>query len=360
MDISLAYLTLNHAKGLGPRKIKTLVETLGSAKAVLESSPETLATVEGIGPVIIKAIQEAKQSDWTKQELERAHKLGVALIHLEHPSYPELLKHIYDPPSLLYVHGDLPQYSKAIGIVGTRDASQHALYFTKQLATDLAKAKVIVTSGLALGIDTAAHQGAVSVENGQTIAVLGSGVDVIYPRQNQKLAEIILKGHGAIISEYPLQTQPSPTNFPGRNRIINGLSQGVVVVEAGEKSGALITSDYALEEGRTVFAVPGRISDPKSKGTLSLLKQGAVLLESAQDIFNEFSWGQNPSEPSIELSTQDSVIVKAIQKLESALLDDLQSSIGISTSELVSHLMMLELRGLIKCAGGRYIALIKA
>ena len=257
-----------------------------------EASSETLSTVEGIGPVIIKAIQEAKQSDWAEKELESAHKLGVSLIHLEHPEYPELLKHIYDPPSLLYLQGTLPTQTKTIGIVGTRDASQHALYFTKQLATDLVKANVTVASGLALGIDTAAHQGAVSIENGQTIAVLGSGVDVIYPRQNQKLAEKIIESHGAIISEYPLQTQPSPTNFPGRNRIINGLSQGVVVVEAGEKSGALITSDYAAEEGRVVFAVPGRVSDPKSKGTLGLLKQGAVLLKSPK-IFLMNSLGVN-------------------------------------------------------------------
>ncbi len=360
MDISLAYLTLTHAKGLGPRKIKTLVDTLGSAKAVLESDPQTLSTVEGIGPVIIKAIQEAKQSDWPEKELERANKLGVSLIHLEHPDYPDLLKHIYDPPSLLYMQGTLPTQTKAIGIVGTRDASQHALYFTKQLATDLVKANVTVASGLALGIDTAAHQGAVSINDGQTIAVLGSGVDVIYPRQNQKLAEMILNGHGAIISEYPLQTQPSPTNFPGRNRIINGLSQGVVVVEAGEKSGALITSDYAAEEGRVVFAVPGRVNDPKSKGTLSLLKQGAVLLESAQDIFNEFSWGQTTVAPALNLSGQESLIVNIIQRLESALLDDLQLATGIPTAELLSGLMMLELKGIVKSVAGRYITLIKA
>jgi DNA processing protein len=364
VDLRLAYLTLTHAKGLGPRKIKILVDTLGGARAVLESSPEALFGVEGIGPVIVKAILEAKQSNWPEQELGRADKLEVQIMYLEHPDYPEILKHIYDPPSILYMRGNLPTNPRAIGIVGTRNASHHALHFTQQLAKDLAEANVTVVSGLALGIDSAAHQGAVSVtpvsvNQGQTIAVLGSGVDVIYPRQNQKLAEKILDGHGAIVSEYPLGTQPAPTNFPGRNRIINGLSQGVVVVEAGEKSGALITSDYALEEGRTVFAVPGRVGDAKAKGTLGLLKQGAVLLESAQDIFNEFSWGNKPSpQPQLDLSAQEALIIKAIQALDSPLLDDLQSATSLPASELLPCLMMLELKSLVKATGGRYTLLI--
>jgi DNA processing protein len=359
VDVALAYLTLTHAKGLGPRKIKTLVDTLGSAKAVLESTSSELAKVEGIGPVIIRAIEEAKQSTWAEQELTRAEKLGVQMIHLEHPDYPELLKHIYDPPSVLYVRGTLPKQSKAIGIVGTREATPHAMSLTQQLAKDLAQANVTVVSGLAVGIDTAAHQGAVN-SDGQTIAVLGSGVDVIYPRQNQKLSEQIINGHGAVVSEYPLGTQPSPTNFPGRNRIINGLCQGVVVVEAGEKSGALITSDYALEEGRTVFAVPGRVGDAKAKGTLNLIKQGAVLLESAQDIFNEFSWNTTPSSPiQLELSEHESLILKSIQQDDSVLLDNIQIATQLTISELTSTLMMLELKGIVKNVGGRYIALAK-
>lgn len=360
MDPTLVYLTLTHTKGLGPRKIKLLVDTLGSAVAVLESTPTELSTIEGIGPVIIQSIQEAKQNNWAEQEWTRAEKLGVQLIHLEHPDYPELLKHIYDPPTVLYVRGKLPNHSKAIGIVGTREATTYAIAFTQHLAKDLVQADVTVVSGLAIGIDTAAHQGAVS-SNGQTIAVLGSGVDVIYPRQNQKLAEHIIAGHGAIISEYPLSTQPSPTNFPGRNRIINGLCQGIVVVEAGEKSGALITSDYALEEGRTVFAVPGRVGDAKAKGTLNLIKQGAVLLESAQDIFNEFSWNNVLSSPAqLELSEKESLILKSIQQHDAALLDDVHFATQLTISELTSALMMLELKGLIKNAGGRYIALTKA
>jgi DNA processing protein len=359
MDATLAYLTLTHTKGLGPRKIKMLVDSLGSAKAVLEASDLELSTIDGIGPAIVQAIQEAKQKPWARQEFTKAENLGVQIIHLEHPDYPELLRHIYDPPSVLYVRGNLPAAHKSIGIVGTREATPYAMSFTHQLAKALVQANITVISGLAIGIDTAAHQGAVN-NNGQTIAVLGSGVDVIYPRQNLKLSEQILNGHGAIISEYPLGTQPSPTHFPGRNRIINGLSQGVVVVEAGEKSGALITSDYALEEGRTVFAVPGRVGDAKAKGTLNLIKQGAVLLESAQDIFNEFSWTNTPSQSvALELSENEKLILKSIQTHDSALLDDIQTATQLTISELTSTLMMLELKGIVKHAGGRYFALTK-
>lgn len=359
MDLTLAYLTLTRTRGLGPRKIKTLIDTLGSASTVLEASPNELADIEGIGPTIMKAIQEAKQSDWAEKEYDRAQKLGIEIIHLEHPDYPELLKHIYDPPSVLYLRGHMPKSSRAIGVVGTRDASPYALQLTQTLARDLVQADITVVSGLATGIDTAAHQGAL-LGQGQTVAVLGSGVDVIYPRQNQKLAEDIQHGHGAIISEYALGTPPSPTNFPGRNRIINGLCQGIVVVEAGEKSGALITSDYAAEEGRTVFAVPGRVGDHRAKGTLGLIRQGATLLESAQDILNEFGW-HTSAHPTVapELSTHQRLIIQSIETLEHALLDDIHMATQITVPELLSELMMLELNGIVKNVGGRYTILIK-
>lgn len=217
----------------------------------------------------------------------------MSIVHYEHPHYPESLKAIYDPPTLLYVRGNLPELKgvepRAAGNVGTRNASDYALRLTKDLARDLAAQNVAVISGLALGVDSAAHRGALETKGGQTVAVLGSGLDVIYPRQNQGLAKKISEGHGAIVSEYPLGTGPKASHFPGRNRIINGLSKGGVV-EAGQKSGALITADFVLSEGRTLFAVPGRVGDPRSSGTLSLLKQGAVLVQDASDILNELGW----------------------------------------------------------------------
>jgi DNA processing protein len=360
-ETTLAYLTLLSAKGLGSRRIKMLLEHFGSALTILEADKRAIAEVEGFGDVTIQAIEEAKRKDWADKELERANNLNIQLVHFEDERYPKALKQIYDPPPLLYVRGTLPTSERAIGIVGTRDASDYAMKFSETLAQNLANANVTVVSGLALGIDSAAHRGAVNVEQGQTIAVLGSAVNVIYPKQNEVLAKRIEEGHGAIISEYAIGTGPTATNFPGRNRIINGLSKGVVVVEAGEKSGALITSDYALEEGRTVFAVPGRVSDSKAKGTLNLLKQGAVLVQSAEDILNEFTWTSQATPkdtPTVQLSAIEEKIVSSVKKLGNPLLDDLLSVTELPISELIKTLTLLELKGVVKTLpGGRYTCL---
>jgi DNA processing protein len=357
-DTTLAYLTLLCAKGLGPRKIKLLLEHFGTATTILEADKQALSEVEGFGTITIQAIEEAKNKDWAEKELERTKKLNIQLVHFESEEYPQPLKQIYDPPPLLYVRGTLPTSDRAVGIVGTRDATDYAMRFSEALARDLATANITVVSGLALGIDSAAHLGAVNLENGQTVAALGSGVDIIYPKQNQLLAKKIEEGHGAVISEYPIGTGPTATNFPGRNRIINGLSKGVVVVEAGEKSGALITADYALEEGRTVFAVPGRVGDSKAKGTLNLLKQGAVLVQSVDDILNEFGWtGQGISKdtPTIQLSGVEEKVVSALKHFGNPLLDDLLSTTELPVSELLKTLTLLELKGIVKqLPGGRY------
>jgi DNA processing protein len=360
-ETTLAYLTLLSAKGLGPRRIKMLLEHFGSALTILEADKQALSNVEGFGTVTIRALEEAKKNDWAEKELGRAEKLNIQLLHFESEQYPNALRQIYDPPPLLYVRGTLPTSEHAIGIVGTRDASDYAMKFTEELARDLSNANVTVVSGLALGIDSAAHRGAVSAEHGQTIAVLGSAVNIIYPKQNEALARRIEESHGAILSEYPIGTGPAATNFPGRNRVINGLSKGVVVVEAGEKSGALITSDYALEEGRTVFAVPGRVGDTKAKGTLSLLKQGAVLVQSVDDILNEFGWTSGTKindAPTLQLSAVEEKIVSAIRKFSNPLLDDLLSATELPVSELLKTLTLLELKGVVKTLpGGRYSCL---
>lgn len=290
-----AHLTLMRVPGLGPRKIKGLLEHFGSAESVLEADAPALAEVEGIGPKLVGSILEPRDVPWVERELARAERLGVHILPLMHPDYPNALCNIYDPPTVLYVRGALPETLlsdlgevRAVGIVGTRDASPYALELCKEMARGLAETGMTVISGLALGVDSAAHSGALEAESGTAVAVLGSGVDVLYPRQNAGLAKRIVEGRGAVVSEYPIGTEPHAKNFPGRNRIISGLSRGVVVVEAGERSGALITADYALEEGRTVFAVPGCVGDPKASGTLSLLKQGAVLSGSAEDVLQEF------------------------------------------------------------------------
>ena len=368
MDALRASLLLSLTPGLGPRKIKTLTEHLGGAQAVWEAGAEALSRVEGVGPKLVGALLEArastKFSDEIEKELARAERLGVSLLHLEHPEYPDPLRQIYDPPPVLYVRGALPvavAKMKAIGVVGTRNASPYALELSRTFSQDLARAGVTVVSGLALGVDSAAHKGAVQTEGGQTVAVLGSGVDVIYPRQNQRLVEEILDGRGAVVSEYRIGSGPRATNFPGRNRIINGLSKGVLVVEGGLKSGALITAEFALEEGRTIFAVPGRVGDAKAEGTLALLKQGATMVQGAPDILQEFGWheAERNAIPTTSLDEPQRVLVQAIQEHGSPLLDDLIAATGRPAPELLPTLMLLELQGVIKTLpGGRYVSLL--
>ena len=359
----LPYLTLKCARGAGPRKLKVLLEHFGSADAVLSADAKALLEIEGVGPSLVRALNEAKSSIWPKEELARVQALGLSLLHLNSPLYPESLRAIYDPPTLLYVRGELPEFNsvtpRSVGVVGTRGASEYALHFTKTLAQALAEAKVTVVSGLALGVDSAAHRGSLLPPHGKTIAVLGSGVDVVYPKQNRDLAKKIASGRGAVVSEYPVGTRPDARNFPGRNRIINGLSRGVVVVEAGNKSGALITADYALEEGRTVFAVPGRVGDPRSSGTHKLLKQGARLIENAQDIFDEFAWTQASSPKAPDLNELETALVKRIQDLGEPLLDDLNGGDPTRTPAVLTQLAVLELKGVVKqLPGGRYACLV--
>ncbi|MCA9835512.1 MAG: DNA-processing protein DprA [Trueperaceae bacterium] len=363
MQETLAFLTLKAAKGLGPRKTKLLVQAFGSASNVLAADTVALSQVEGVGPNLIAAIQEAKSSSFPEKEWARVENLKLSLLHLLDPGYPEALRAIYDPPSLLYVKGSLPAYEgmqpRSLGVVGTRDASDFALAFTEHLSEELASRQVVINSGLALGVDTAAHKGA--LKTGATVAVLGSGVDFIYPAQNRTLAGQIVERGGAIISEYAIGSRPTATNFPGRNRIINGLSSGIVVVEAGEKSGALITADYALQEGRQVCAVPGRPGDARASGCHKLLKQGALLVDNVTDILDEFNWHDQTNltaQNLPDLNSFESRVFEHIQKQEPSL-DQLVDNLNEPVSSLLPVLTMLELKGLIKMqANGRYMSLM--
>ncbi len=355
-----ATLTLTRCRGLGPRRIKLLLERFGGAEAVLNAAQGELLEVEGIGPGALAGLPAARGDAWAGEELARAKRLGVAVLALEDEAYPASLKGIYDPPPVLYVRGELPDLgleARSIGVVGTRDASPYALALSKSLAEGLAASGVTVVSGLALGVDSAAHAGAILPPAGRTVAVLGSGVDVIYPQQNASLAREILAGRGAVVSEQPLGGGPKPGNFPGRNRIITGLSRGVLVVEAGEKSGALITADFALEEGRVVFAAPGRVGDPRAKGTLELLRQGALLVQEAGDILAEFGWagGAVPKKARPKLSADQERLLEHLERLGSPLLDDLLAATGESLTDLLAQLTRLELLGLVQMLpGGRY------
>ena len=362
-------LILSLTPGLGARKIKSLIEHFGDAKKVLAANAKELREVEGIGPRIIQALQENKVSEKADEELARAKKLGINILALSDSNYPECLRQIYDPPPLIYIKGKLPETLnksfdkvRSIAVVGTRNASEYALSFSRTLGEVLAKVGVIVVSGLALGIDGAAHQGTTTVKGGKTLAVLGSGVDIIYPYRHKALSEKIIAGYGAVISEYPIGTSPNAQNFPGRNRIICGLARGVVVVEGNKKSGAMITANYALEEGRTVFAVPGRAGDNRAAGVLDLLKQGAVLVESAQDVLNEFNWDEvieTNTSPLEDLQEPAKSIALIIKSRESSLLDDIMSATGKEAGEVLPVLTLLELKSIIKrLPSGRYISLL--
>lgn len=367
--VTRAYLTLALTPGLGPRRIKLLIEHFGDAERVYQADLGALRQVDGIGPKLAEAIDRARHSTAPEAELRKAALLRARILPLSHPDYPEILRQIYDPPPVLYVRGELPRQLsgppaqvRAVGVVGTRNATAYGLELTRTLSRELAAAGVVIVSGLALGIDTAAHQGALAAPEGATVAVLGSGVDVIYPRQNQGLAQRLLAAGGAVVSEYPIGTGPRAENFPGRNRIIAGLSRGVLVVEGGKKSGAMITADYAIEQGRTVFAVPGRVGDPAAEGTLELIRSGALVTLSAADILGEFGWtgpGDGGAAPPA-LDEAEQALVTVIQSLGSPLLDEVMVQTGLSAAELLPRLTLLELKGVIRSVpGGRYICLLR-
>lgn len=348
----LALLTLKFTAGLGPRRIEALRRHFGTAQAALRASLGELREVEGLDARSVAAIGQPKAAEQAATELERVRRLGVTLLGRGLSGYPQALEALSDPPPVLWVRGDtgalssLETVPRAVGIVGTRAASPHALSLARSLAGDLAGAGVTVISGLARGIDTAAHLAALEA-GGVTLGVLGSAVDVIYPRENHDLAARM-----TLLSEYPLGTPPAQHHFPSRNRLIAALSAGIVVVEGERKSGSMITATHALECGRTVFAVPGRAGDPRAAGPHALIRDGAVLTESAQDILSELGWGQVQPAAAADLPPEQARVLGALTT--PATLDDLQAATGLSLPELQTALVMLQLLGLVHEVGGRW------
>lgn len=280
----LYWLALTRLPGIGGRRWKWLLEQFGSAKAIWEASPAALQKTLGIGPGLVKAILRARAEFDALAEEERLWRLGVRVLLLPDPAYPPLLRHLPDPPPTLYVRGAMASFEQPpVAVVGTRQASAVGLRVARQLAQDLARAGLTVVSGLARGIDGAAHRGALEAPDGRTIAVLAGGLDRIYPPEHLALAEEVA-ARGLLLSEYPPGVEVRGGNFPARNRIISGLCAAVVVVEAGEKSGALITAGFAADQGREVFAVPGDVTRWQTRGTNLLIKDGARVALSAADV----------------------------------------------------------------------------
>ena len=283
---SLKYwIALRAVEEVGCVGFRTLLAAFGSPESVFRAPASTLQVIPGIGPKTADHIRSFSDWEMAEREVARCGKLGVAIVTCEDPFYPVNLLNIYDYPPFLYVLGSLCANEIGVAIVGSRLASAFGKYITEKLSRELAMQGITVVSGLARGIDSAAHRGALAGK-GRTIAVLGCGLDVLYPPENESLAAEIA-AHGALVTEFPFRTPPNAPNFPARNRIISGIALGVVVVEAGEKSGSLITARIASEQGRSVFAVPGAIESAGSRGTNRLIKQGAKLIENVEDILEE-------------------------------------------------------------------------
>jgi DNA processing protein len=280
--LSLPWLTLAMTPGLGATRARRLVDHFGGAEAVLRASLTELEAA-GLQAVSAQSLGTGKSVELAQEELARAASGGVNIVALGAPAYPQRLKEIYDPPLVLYVRGNAAAISlPGIAVVGTRHPTPYGTGMAERLACDLAVRGLTIISGMARGVDTAAHRGAIAAK-GKTVAVFGTGIDVIYPKENNRLSEQILGFGGALVSEFPIGTFAAPQNFPIRNRIISGMSAGVLVVEAAEYSGTRITARCALEQNRDVYAVPGNVTTKNSWGPNTLIKQGAKLVATWED-----------------------------------------------------------------------------
>jgi len=359
-EVDRAALLLALILGVGPRTRRKLVECFGAPAAVLRATKSQLYNVPGIGAVLSARILEAALSNDVDEVLQVCSKHAIRILLDDDTHYPTLLREIADPPGVLFAAGALSESDqRAVAIVGTRHATPYGLRQSQRLAMELAQAGFTVVSGLARGIDAAAHRGALAA-GGRTIAVLGGGLLRLYPPEHAELAYEIQQ-HGAVLSEaHPLRP-PSSGNFPQRNRVITGLSLGVVVVEAGTRSGALISAHHALEQGREVFAVPGSIECPVARGCHQLLREGAKLVESVDDIVEELtmlservreSRGQLfASAPPAELNEREWSVWQHLSDLPTPI-DDLIIATGLPTAQVLATLSTLEMRRIIRRVGG--------
>ena len=354
----LAWLALSKLPGIGGKRCMDLVEYFGSAPRVLDCSDRW---EEVLGAATArKARSEGIDWSWAEKQLAHLERLGGHLLTPEDERYPYHLRQIHQLPPVLFVLGEIPSAMPCVALVGTRRATSYGIDMARRLAGDLARAGVCVVSGLARGIDGAAHQGALDA-GGQSVAVLGCGADVVYPAEHAKLYRA-LQQNGAVISEFPMGSSPEPGSFPRRNRIISGLSLGVVVVEAPARSGALLTTNYAAEQDREVFAVPGDVRRGQSAGCHALLRDGAKLVESVGDVLEELdayvapaAGPPTPPAPEIELAARESQVLALLDGGEQHV-DALSTAAGLAPSVLLGALLKLELVGLVAQRPGKHFA----
>jgi DNA processing protein len=344
--------------GLAARRLNALLDQYGSPEALLAAPPGQLAAAPGMTAAAAERLLDPEAAQ-VEDDLRLMEQHGISIRARLDADYPPLLRQIFDPPALLYVRGTLGEGDRcAVGLVGSRRCSGYARMMAERLARDLADAGVTVVSGLARGVDTAAHQGALA-GGGRTIAVLGCGLGRIYPPENRGLAERIA-ATGAVVSEFPVTAEPDAWHFPARNRIISGWCQGVCIVEAPTNSGALITAEFAVEQGRDVFAVPGQVTDPRSRGAHALIRDGACLVEDADDILSALGVLTATAHPQLTLPdpalTEDEQAILKLLGPQPRTMDDLIAESGLPTARVSAALMLLEMKGQARrCAGTSYV-----
>lgn len=364
------WLALALTEGLGPARIRKLIEHYGTAAQVFQANLTELEAT-GMRAVSAQALTSGKSLELAHDEFARAAQGNARIISLSDPEYPSRLEEIYDPPVILYVKGSVELLSQpGIAVVGTRHPTPYGSGMAERLAIDLASRGLVIISGMARGIDTASHRGAIAAK-GKTVAVLGTGIDVMYPKENTRLAEQFLALGGAVVSEFPLGTSPVPQNFPIRNRIISGMSVGVLVVEAAEYSGTRITSRCALEQNRDVYAVPGNVTNKNSWGPNTLIKQGAKLVATWEDVWEELpgqiqaalgaARNESPEAetaslfPDDEQSPHEKKILRSLKPDQATHIDELVEMLeaDMSSSEIFAALFELELNGKVKQLPGK-------
>jgi DNA processing protein len=348
------WIGFNIVSGIGPARLKLLLDHFGDLERAWHA-PQAQLREAGLDKRSSQAILAARETISLDEELENVESEGAKAITWQDEEYPPRLRHVHNAPPVLYVKGDiLPRDEWAVAVVGTRASRAYGRQMVEEIAGDLARSGITVVSGLARGIDSLAHRAALRA-GGRTIAVLGCGIDIIYPHEHGDLARSIVD-RGALITEYPLGTKPEGGNFPPRNRIISGLSLGTLVVEAGKRSGALITADYALEQGREVFALPGNANSPKSEGTNRLIQEGAAkLIVSVEDILEELNLTLVEHHQEMRMAVpedeKEAQILQCIST-EPVHVDDIGQKTNLPISEVTSTLAMMELKGMVRQVGG--------
>jgi DNA processing protein len=357
-DDNFYLIALSLVKDIGPLSAKSLLAHFKRAEDIFAAPIEEIAQCPDIGPKRAKAIKDFQGWDLVQRQIKGIAEMGLGVLTYKDPLYPEGLRGLDDSPLVLYYKGTLEEEDKiALAIVGTRDMTDYGSKITLKIASALASAGITIVSGLARGIDTMAHIGALRAK-GRTIAVVGSGLDIIYPTGNRDLYRRI-PSSGCVLSEFPLGTPPEKYNFPRRNRLISGLSLGVLVVEAAENSGSLITVQYALDQNKEVFAIPGRVDSPLSRGTNNLIKKGARLVQDAEEIIEEllpqlkgFTSSRQEDTKTLEITDKEKAIFNLL-KDEPIHIDNILRNVSMRADEVLSILLNLELKGIIRQKEGK-------